>query len=103
MAEQLVHKGIEVTIIQRGNQVMKQMDADMAYRVQKELEKNHVKLQLNTTITKVIEKDGYITELATNQEQTIKSDLVILAAGVTRILHLFNRQLFNWENLVRLK
>lgn len=34
MAEQLVHKGIEVTIIQRGNQVMKQMDADMAYRVQ---------------------------------------------------------------------
>ena len=83
MAEQLVHKGIEVTIIQRGNQVMKQMDADMAYRVQKELEKNHVKLQLNTTITKVIEKDGYITELATNQEQTIKSDLVILAAGVT--------------------
>ncbi|MDK8252566.1 NAD-binding protein, partial [Enterococcus faecalis] len=42
MAEQLVHKGIEVTIIQRGNQVMKQMDADMAYRVQKELEKNHV-------------------------------------------------------------
>jgi rhodanese-related sulfurtransferase len=79
----LVHKGIEVTIIQRGNQVMKQMDADMAYRVQKELEKNHVKLQLNTTITKVIEKDGYITELATNQEQTIKSDLVILAAGVT--------------------
>src|SRR5699024_11517992 len=26
---------------------------------------------------------GYITELATNQEQTIKSDLVILAAGVT--------------------
>src|SRR5699024_10540458 len=35
------------------------------------------------TITKVIEKDGYITELATNQEQTIKSDLVILAAGVT--------------------
>ena len=76
MAEQLVHKGIEVTIIQRGNQVMKQMDADMAYRVQKELEKNHVKLQLNTTITKVMEKDGYITELATNQEQTIKSDLV---------------------------
>ena len=83
MAEQLVHKGIEVTIIQRGNQVMKQMDADMAYRVQKELEKNHVKLQLNTIITKVIEKDGYITELAISQGQTIKSDLVILAAGVT--------------------
>ncbi|MFB5345717.1 FAD-dependent oxidoreductase [Enterococcus faecalis] len=82
MAEQLVHKGIEVTVIQRSNQVMKQMDADMAYRVQLELEKNSVKIQLNTTITKVIEKSGTITELVTNQEQEIKSDLVILAAGV---------------------
>ncbi|EGO7931995.1 dehydrogenase [Enterococcus faecalis] len=82
MAEQLVHKGIEVTVIQRSNQVMKQMDADMAYRVQLELEKNNVNIQLNTTITEVIEKDSYITELATNQDQTIESDLVILAAGV---------------------
>ncbi len=83
MAEQLVHKGIDVTIVQRGNQVMKQMDADMAYRVQLELEKNNVSIQLNTTITKVIEKNGTIIELATNQDQSIKSDLVILAAGVT--------------------
>lgn len=82
MAEQLVHKGIEVTVIQRSNQVMKQMDADMAYRVQLELEKNNVNIQLNTTITEVIEKDSYITELATNQDQRIESDLVILAAGV---------------------
>lgn len=82
MAEQLVHKGIEVTVIQRSSQVMKQMDADMAYRVQLELEKNNVNIQLNTTITEVIEKDSYITELATNQDQTIESDLVILAAGV---------------------
>lgn len=82
MAEQLAHKGIEVTLIQRGQQIMKQMDSDMAFRAQKELETNNVDVLLNTTITKVIGKEKFITELVTNQEKTIKSDLVILAAGV---------------------
>lgn len=82
MAEQLAHKGIEVTLIQRGQQIMKQMDSDMAFRAQKELETNNVDVLLNTTITKVIGKEEFITELVTNQEKTIKSDLVILAAGV---------------------
>lgn len=82
MAEQLAHKGIEVTLIQRGQQIMKQMDSDMAFRAQKELETNNVDVLLNTTITKVIGKEEFITELVTNQGKTIKSDLVILAAGV---------------------
>ncbi|CRH18278.1 FAD-dependent oxidoreductase [Carnobacterium maltaromaticum] len=82
MAEQLAHKGIEVTLIQRGQQIMKQMDSDMAFRAQKELETNNVNVLLNTTITKVIGKEEFITELVTNQGKTIKSDLVILAAGV---------------------
>ncbi|WP_317943981.1 FAD-dependent oxidoreductase [Carnobacterium maltaromaticum] len=82
MTEQLAHKGIEVTLIQRGQQIMKQMDSDMAFRVQKELETNNVDVLLNTTITKVISKEEFITDLVTNQGKTIKSDLVILAAGV---------------------
>ncbi|EDO1241670.1 SidA/IucD/PvdA family monooxygenase [Listeria monocytogenes] len=82
MAEQLTHAGIEVTIVQRGNQLMKQMDADMAYRVQLALEKNHVTIQLNTTITEVINREERITELKTSQNQSIQTDLVILAVGV---------------------
>ncbi|EAG2734992.1 dehydrogenase [Listeria monocytogenes] len=82
MAEQLAHKGIEVTIIQRGNQVMKQMDPDMAFRVELELKKHQVNIQLNTTVTKVVNVERRIIKLETSQNQSLETELVILAAGV---------------------
>ncbi|EAD9815596.1 dehydrogenase [Listeria monocytogenes] len=82
MAEQLAHKGIEVTIIQRGNQVMKQMDPDMAFRVELELKKHQVNIQLNTTVTKVVNVERRIIKLETSQNQSLETELVILAASV---------------------
>ncbi|MGX7420340.1 FAD-dependent oxidoreductase [Carnobacterium gallinarum] len=82
MAEQLARIGIEVTIVQRNHQVLKQLDSDMAYRVQQELEKNQIHVLLNTTISQAVSQNGYVTELITNNGQSFVADLVILAAGV---------------------
>src|SRR5699024_3865217 len=47
MDEQLIQKGLEVTIVQRSNQVMPHFDKDMAYRVEGHLEQKGVNLLLN--------------------------------------------------------
>lgn len=82
MAEQLTRRGIEVTLLQRSSQVMKHMDQDMAFRIQKELETNHVDVHLNTVVTNVRTSDGAIVSLETTGGGNIVTDMVILATGV---------------------
>lgn len=82
MAEQLTRRGIEVTLLQRSTQVMKHMDQDMAFRIQKELETNHVDVHLNTVVTNVRTSGGAIASLETTGGGNIVTDMVILATGV---------------------
>ncbi|WP_107994827.1 FAD-dependent oxidoreductase [Trichococcus paludicola] len=81
MAEQLVHKGWDVTIVQLENQVMPPMDADMAFRVEEVLMANGVHMHLGDTV-KTIEGDGTVKKVVTTKGATIETDIVILAAGV---------------------
>ena len=81
MAEQLVHKGWDVTIVQLENQVMPPMDADMAFRVEEVLLANGVHMHLGDTV-KTIEGEGVIKKVVTTKGATIETDIVILAAGV---------------------
>jgi NADPH-dependent 2,4-dienoyl-CoA reductase/sulfur reductase-like enzyme/rhodanese-related sulfurtransferase len=81
MAEQLVHKGWDVTIVQLENQVMPPMDADMAFRVEEVLMANGVHLHLGDTV-KTIEGKGTVKKVVTTKGATIETDIVILAAGV---------------------
>lgn len=81
MAEQLVYKGWDVTIVQLENQVMPPMDADMAFRVEEVLLANGVHLHLGDTV-KTIEGDGTVKKVVTTKGATIETDIVILAAGV---------------------
>ncbi|MGX9292533.1 FAD-dependent oxidoreductase [Bacillus sp. A015] len=77
IAEQLIHKGLEVTMIQRSNQVMPNLDKDMAFRVEEELRRHGVQLLLNEEATLI--EDRSVT---TKSGQSIQSDIVILATGV---------------------
>ncbi|MBM5607904.1 FAD-dependent oxidoreductase [Listeria ivanovii] len=84
MAEQLRLQNIEVTILQRGNQIMKHLDKDMAFRVQKVLTQAGVEVILNTTVEKVsLAPDGkQISAVWDNQQKEYQTDMIILAAGV---------------------
>ena len=81
MAEQLVYKGWDVSIVQLENQVMPPMDADMAFRVEEVLMANAVHLHLGDTV-KTIEGKGTVKKVVTTKGATIETDIVILAAGV---------------------
>lgn len=77
MAEQLTHKGLEVTIVQRSNQIMPHLDKDMAFRVEEHIRNNGVNLLLNEEATVITENT-----VETKSGNVIDSDMVILATGV---------------------
>lgn len=77
VAEQLKHKGLEVTIIQRSDQIMPHLDKDMARRVEEHVRSNGVNLLLNEEANTISE-----SVVETKSGKTIESDMVILATGV---------------------
>lgn len=80
MAENLVHRGINVTLVNNTNQVMAPVDYEMASFLHLELKKNGVNLILNDSVQE-FKEDGQLAVLGQNGE--IKTDMVIMAIGVT--------------------
>ena len=81
MAENLIHRGMKVNLLQRGNQVMNILDEDMASFVHTTLKENRVNLTLNADAQKIEQDaDGLLVSLKDGCR--IKADLVILAIGV---------------------
>lgn len=87
MAENLTEKGVAVTLVQRPNQVMAPLDYDMACQIHGILRKKGVNLKFGTTVDG-FEADGNGILTLLKDEQPLKSDIVILAIGVTPDTHL---------------
>lgn len=79
MAENLFHRGIAVTIIQRSNQVMGTLDIEMAGLLHKHLTEKGVQLIFENEIQSFIEK-GRRVILTDGTE--IETDMTILSIGV---------------------
>ncbi len=81
MAENLVHRGIGVTIVEKTPQVMNTLDPDMASLLLKPLEEAGVKLYLNESL-KVLEVHGGKVRGVVTDRRTLPADFVILGLGV---------------------
>lgn len=81
VAENLKEKGLNVTIVQRPNQLMNTLDYDMASFVHSKLRVKGISLRLNSNVTS-FRQDGerIVTLLEDNSE--IAADMVLLAIGV---------------------
>ena len=80
MAEALILKGIDVTIIDRAKEVMATLDPDMGKKVHEVLVNLGVKIFNSESLAYFEEKDGRVTAVITDKK-TIKTDLVILGMG----------------------
>lgn len=81
-AENLIHRGFEVTLLQRGEQILLPIDEEMARPAEAYLRKNGMKIVLNdgaTGFTKT--EDGHL-QVQTNSGKNYEADVVILAIGV---------------------
>lgn len=81
MAEALVRRNLEVSLVQRDEQVMTTLDADMGALVSQALRDIGVKLYLAEEFKAFESADGFVTAVVTSN-RTLPADLVILGMGV---------------------
>lgn len=77
VAENLVKRGIQVTLLQRGNQLMKNLDPEMAVMLTTRMRAAGVDLRFNTTAREFTKKT---VTLSTGEE--ISADVIFSAMGV---------------------
>jgi NADPH-dependent 2,4-dienoyl-CoA reductase/sulfur reductase-like enzyme/rhodanese-related sulfurtransferase len=82
MAENLVHIGFDVTLIQKPDHVLGPLDPEMASLVEGHVERHGVKLALNDGVTGFKQLEGGAIEVQTISGKTYSADVVILAIGV---------------------
>ena len=82
MAENLVHLGLEVTIVEMLDQVMPPLDPEMARLVERHLEKHGVRLALNDAVAGFKQTASGLLEVLTQSGKAHPADVVIMAIGV---------------------
>jgi len=82
MAENLVHLGLEVALIERGPQVMAPVDPEIARYVEQHMERNGVRLVLGDDVTEIRQAENGSLEVLTRSESAFPADIVVLGIGV---------------------
>jgi len=81
MAEALLLRGLEVSLVERGTQVMNTLDPDMGALVSKALVEVGIGLYLEESLEAFEAAGGRVTAVVTDR-RTLPADLVILGLGV---------------------
>lgn len=81
VAENLVDAGVQVTIIQRPNQVMAPLDQEMAADLQNHIRSKGVTLELGVSLEDIRADDGLEVFLADGR--ILKADMAVVALGVS--------------------
>ena len=81
-AENLIHTGFDVTLIQKPNHVLTPLDPEIAVLVQEHIIRHGVHMVGNDGVVGFKQLDGGALEVQTNSGKTYPADIVILAIGV---------------------
>src|SRR5512135_1163345 len=82
MVENLVQRGLEVTLIEKLDQVMPPLDPEMARLVERYLVKHGVRLELDDSVAGFQQSADGSLEVLTSSGKRHPADIVILAIGV---------------------
>ena len=81
-AENLVHRGFDVTLVEMLDQLLAPLDQDMARIVEGYVERHGIRLELNDGVAGFQQAAGGALEVLTRSGKTHPADIVILALGV---------------------
>jgi len=81
-AENLIHRGFEVTLIQKPDHVLTHLDPEIAALVQGHIKRHGVKVVANDGVNGFKQLAGGAIEVLTEKGKTYPADVVILAIGV---------------------
>lgn len=81
MAENLAHRGMRVTVIEKADQVMAPLDKDMANIIHRHMAEKGIDLILENGVSKISHGEaGSVIHLEDGEE--VKADLIILSIGI---------------------
>ncbi|UCC76351.1 MAG: FAD-dependent oxidoreductase [Anaerolineales bacterium] len=81
MAENLAHRGLDVTIVEMLDQVMSPLDSEMAALVHRHLRLNDVRLVLADGLKAISQHEDQLT-VTLQSDKVVPADMVVLAVGV---------------------
>ncbi len=81
VAENLIHRGLEVHLVEMMHQIMATLDPEMAQDLEYHMADHGVQLHLGLAATSFDDADGAIQATLSNGE-TLTADLVVMAVGV---------------------
>jgi len=82
MAENLVHRGMQVTVVEMLDQVMPPLDPEIAAVVEEHMQAKGATLALGDAVASFAQTGGHKISVATQSGATHAADLVILSIGV---------------------
>ena len=82
MAENLVHRGFEATVVEMAGQVLAPADEEFARAVEAHLQKHGVQLALGDGVAAFEDAGNGVIDVRTKSGKAHRADLVILAIGV---------------------
>ena len=82
MAENLIHRGAEVTIVELADQILPPLDKDVSIPVEQHARGRGVELQLGTAAAAFTQASDGMLRVELNNGQSLPADLVVLSAGV---------------------
>ena len=82
MVENLMHRGLEVTLVEKLNQVMPPLDPEMARLVKRYMERHGVKIELSDGVAGFRQTADGALEVLTETGKAHPAHIVILAIGV---------------------
>ena len=81
-AENLIHRGFEVTVVEMGEQILAPIDQEMARIVEGYVQQHGIRLALNDGVAEIQEAANNTLVVLTKSGKSYPADLVILALGV---------------------
>jgi NADPH-dependent 2,4-dienoyl-CoA reductase/sulfur reductase-like enzyme/rhodanese-related sulfurtransferase len=82
LAENLIERGIKVTLVELGKQVMGPIDFEMAALVHQYLKEKGMEVYLEDGVTSVRHEKNY-SIISLNEKTELKADMILLGLGVT--------------------
>ena len=82
MAENLIHRGADVTIVELADQILPPLDKDVSIPVEQHARGRGVELQLGTAAAAFTQASDGMLRVELNNGQSLVADLVVLSAGV---------------------
>lgn len=80
VAENLRHRGLDVTVVELAPQVLSALDAELAVRIQDRLEQHGVRVMTGAQVTEITADSALVS--GPDGDETIPADMVVASIGV---------------------